>query len=82
MYCSASLKKRWAPVWKLSYLYWDISPSLSNLLSVAFGIPPKNVDFDSMNIESSVKSISGIELIPLSAVGLMILVAIFLCNVP
>ena len=51
-------------------------------MSVAFGIPPKNVDFSSMNIESSLISISEIELIPLSAVGLMILVAIFLCNVP
>ena len=57
---------------------WDIPPSLSNLLSVAFVVPPTNKDFGSMNVELYVKSISKIELIPLNAVGLMILVASFL----
>ena len=48
-------------------------------MSVAFVVPPKNIDFGSMNIGSSVKS--EIELIPLNAVGLMILVASFLPRV-
>ena len=47
-------------------------------IECCFCCPSKNIDFGSMNTESSDKSISEIELIPLSAVGLMILVASFL----
>ena len=51
-------------------------------IECCFCCPPKIIDFGSMNTESSEKSISEIELIPLNAVGLIILVAIFSLDVP
>ena len=57
-----------------------MSPSLSNLLSFAFEVPPRNVDFTSMNIVSSLKPISLTEDTFLSTTGLMILQQVFLVS--